>query len=431
MQFFFSKNKLQWLIALSAISATCNVYADDSTDLINFLQQTTVSGDIRSYYFTRNFSSPDSPPDEAAFALGGSLNLESAPFWNWFRVDVDIFTSQSLGLNSSNPKEVDNTLPGFPVTSLGQGFLQYQNNGLTVKAGDQLINTPWLNSNDSRMIPAAYQAIYTDYSITPELSVIAFRQTAFQSRTSDSYSQLNLYNVNDEIFGGTPLTKLGNTTNIGTLAAGSTYKTNDINGELWGYQFYDFAKLLYGNLIYTFTNTTNINPLIGIQLARETGDGADLLEQFGYGVVNNNIFGALMGIDIPHGQLTLGYNNIPKENGAFHDGDVVSPYTTGYAVDPLYTTSMIQGLVEKSAGSAFKLTAGYNLWDDKIKLAVSYAKYYTMPLVADTNETDFDITYLPTGEFKGLSIRDRIGYMRGNTTDGDFVYNRLMLEYDF
>ena len=92
---------------------------------------------------------------------------------------------------------------------------------------------------------------------------------------------------------------------------------------------------------------------------------------------------------------------------------------------------MIQGLVEKSAGSAVKLTANYNVWDDQIKLTMSYAKYYTAPIVADTNETDFDITYLPSGKFKGLSIRDRIGYMRGNTNDGYFVYNRLMLEYDF
>ncbi len=203
--------------------------------------------------------------------------------------------------------------------------MQYQHHGLTIKAGDQLINTPWLNSNDSRMIPAAYQALYADYALTPELSFIAFRQTAFQSRTSDSYSGLNLYNVNDQIFGGTPLTNLGNTTDIGTLAAGSTFQNENINGEIWGYQFYDFAKLIYGNFIYSFTNPTLLTPLLGIQIAHETGDGSDLLEQTGYGFVDNNIFGAMIGVNIPQGGITIGYNNIPKENGAFHNGDVVSP----------------------------------------------------------------------------------------------------------
>lgn len=425
----FIKNNHWITIILLCFSSA--VFADDSTDLINFLQQTTVSGDIKSYYFTRNYSNLDAPPDQSAFALGGNLNLESAEFLNWFRVDVGIFSSQSLGLNSDNPKQVDNTLPGYDLTSLGQAYLQYQNNGLTLKIGDQLINTPWLNSNDSRMIPASYQALYADYSLTPELSLIAFRQTAFQSRTSDSYSGLNLYNVNDQIFGGTPLANLGNTTDIGTFAAGSTFQNVNIKGEIWGYQFYDFAKLFYGNFIYTFNNSTAITPILGIQLARETGDGSNLLEQTDYGFVDNNIYGAMIGINIPHGGLTLGYNNIPRENGAFHNGDIVSPYTTGYAVDPLYTTSMIQGLVEKSAGNAVKLTANYNVWDDQIKLAASYARYYTAPIVANTNETDFDITYLPSGKFKGLSIRDRIGYMRGSTTDGNFVYNRLMLEYDF
>jgi hypothetical protein len=429
---FISPNDLtKYLITIFLLCFTHSVFADDATDLTNFLQQTTVSGDIKSYYFTRNYSNPNAPPDESAFALGGSLNLESAEFINWFRVDVDIFTSQSLGLNNDNPKQVDNTLPGFDVTSLGQAYLQYQNNGFTVKVGDQLMNTPWLNSIDSRMIPAAYQAIYANYLLTPQLSFIAFRQTGFQSRTSNSYSGLNLYNVNNGIFGGTPLVNLVNTTDIGTLAAGSKYQNSNINSEFWAYQFYDFAKLIYGNFIYTFNNDTSLTPLFGMQVARETGDGNNLLEQFGYGTVDNNIYGVMIGLDIPHGGLTLGYNNIPRENDAFHNGDVVSPYTTGYAADPLYTTSMIQGLVEKSAGSAVKLTANYNVWDDQIKLAVSYAKYYTAPIVANTNETDFDITYLPCGKYKGLSLRDRIGYMRGNITDGEFGYNRLMLVYDF
>ncbi len=52
----------------------------------------------KGYYFTRNYSNPDAPPDQSAFALGGGLNLETVEFWNWFRVDANLFTSQSLGL---------------------------------------------------------------------------------------------------------------------------------------------------------------------------------------------------------------------------------------------------------------------------------------------------------------------------------------------
>jgi hypothetical protein len=32
---------------------------------------------------------------------------------------------------------------------------------------------------------------------------------------------------------------------------------------------------------------------------------------------------------------------------------------------------------------------------------------------------------------KGLSLRNRLGILNGNPTTGRFVYNRVMLQYDF
>lgn len=404
-------------------------HADDN--FIDFLSQTTVSGDVRDYFFTRTYDEMANPANQSAFSLGGNLNLESATFADWLRVDVDFFTAQPFDINSPDNKYVDNTLPGFQVNTIGQAFLQYQNDNITIRGGDQIMNTPWLGPSDSRMIPATYQGFLAIYTPIPDLTFTALRQTAFKSRTSVGFSGLNLYNVNDQIFGGTPLAKLGNTTDIGTLAFGSTYQNNNTLAEAWAYQFYDFAKLLYGNFNYTLNSPYFFKPIFGAQVARETGDGSNLLAENGYGFTDSDVLGALLGVAIPHGKLTLGYDDMPIEDGAFHNGDLVSPYTTGYASDPLYTTSLIAGLIEKTAGHALKLTASYNLLNDTIKLSTSYAKYYTAPLLADTYETDFDVTYLFSNRLKGLSIRNRFGVMHGNNIQGHFIYNRLMLEYDF
>jgi hypothetical protein len=47
------------------------------------------------------------------------------------------------------------------------------------------------------------------------------------------------------------------------------------------------------------------------------------------------------------------YNKVEQETGsAIGDGSIISPFTASYATDPLYTTSMIRGLVEAGPGHA-------------------------------------------------------------------------------
>lgn len=131
---------------------------------IPLLPKTNINGDIRTYYFTRDYSNP-SMNNQSAFSLGGKLNLLTEPFLNGFRVGGTLYLAQPLGLNSKTYSRVDNTLPGSPITTLGQAYAQYQNTYALGRLGDQLIITPWVNPADSRMIPATYQGAYL--SVTP------------------------------------------------------------------------------------------------------------------------------------------------------------------------------------------------------------------------------------------------------------------------
>lgn len=80
-------------------------------------------------------------------------------------MDGTLYTAQPLGLNSNNQHRVDNTLPGYSLTTLGQSYLQYENSLLSFQGGNQILTTPWINASDSRMIPATYQTLYG--KITP------------------------------------------------------------------------------------------------------------------------------------------------------------------------------------------------------------------------------------------------------------------------
>ena len=105
------------------------------------------------------------------------------------------------------------------------------------------------------------------------------------------------------------------------------------------------------------------------------------------------------------------------------------------ANDPLYTTSMIAGLVDKTAGEAWKIAGTAYVFEKQLQFTASYARYYTQPYLPNTGETDFDVTYaFNKANYKplrGLSLRNRLGIMTGDPTRGTFYYDRIMLQYSF
>lgn len=419
-------------LALAGISTDpTNTWVDEFYNEANdFLQKSTISGNIRSYYFTRDYSNPGTS-DQQAYSLGGSLGILTAPFLSGFQAGATFYTAQDLGLDLDNPdlhpEEVDQTL-GRQIDVLGQLFLQYTHSNFMIRGGDQLINTPWMGPSDSRMIPATYQGIYGTWTPTQDITVTALRMFEFKSRVASTFSATNLYNPANM---GQGIPALGDTTDDGAQALGLNYKHTNFVGQLWGYQFFDFAKMLYGDAQYTFKNNSKITPLIGAQAMTEGGDGDNILAQVASGAANSNALGALMGAEFPHGRLTAAWNKVFAADG-FRDGDIVSPYTAGYASDPLYTTSMIAGLVEKAPGNAFKIAATLFAFSKRLTFVTSYAKYYTQPYLPNTAETDFDITYaFLSGTLKGLSLRNRLGIQTGDPSKGTFYYNRLMLQYSF
>lgn len=387
-----------------------------------------VNGDIRAYDFTRHYSGPVA--GQQAFSVGGALNVLSGSVYG-FSAGLSFYTAHNLGLNNANPALVDGTLAGYDgINTLGQAFVQYDNRRVLVRAGDQSIANPWINASDSRMIPATYQALLAAVTPMTGLTISAMRITRFKSRTSDEFSRTDLYNSTGTFnIGGTG--GLAGRRETGAAAVGADYDAHGLKAAVWGYQFYDLAKMAYAQGSYVLPGAVGLKPFVGAQVVRETGSGPQYL-----GAVNATVYGAVVGVKRAGDQITLGYDDLPAHAGAFGNGDVVSPYTTGYATDPLYTTSMIQGMIDrKTTGHAVKISATAFLLQHKVRLIASFADYfntlYSGYTSARTNEADLDLTYFLGGPLKGLSVRDRIGIAHNLPVVHRFVYNRLMLEYDF
>jgi len=395
-----------------------------------FWRDSEIRSYIRNYYFTRNYTNPKAV-NQASYSLGGAFGILTAKFFSGFQVGATVYTAQPLGFNSNNTLQTDRTLPGTPLTALGELYLQYSRNHFLIRVGDQLINTPWLNPADSRMIPAAYRGIYATWTPTKAWTVTALRIYDFKSRVSSDFNGTNNYNPQN--VGYVTAVGLANTQDPGAQAAGVEYKTDTLSGQIWGYQFFNFAKLLYADGQYVFTNKYEINPLIGAQALVEGGDGDNVLAQVSSGAANAKGYGLIVGVEMPRAKLTLAYNSLATDENAFNNGDVVSPYTS--VTDPLYTSSMTAGLIEKSSGSAWKAAGTFFAYDKQLKIITSYAQYMTQPFFSNTTETDIDIGYTfkktKNKLLKGLTIRNRLGIVSGIPAQGTFYYNRVMLQYDF
>ena len=138
---------------------------------------------LRTYYLDQE-SLTGSPG--TAWALGGWAGLRS-PWWgDLFQVGIVGYTSQKL----HGPADRDGTrllAPGQePITVLGEAYGAVRVLGQTITAYRQLINRPFINPQDSRMVPNTFEA-YTLTGSANDLSYTGGYITKMKVRQSESF----------------------------------------------------------------------------------------------------------------------------------------------------------------------------------------------------------------------------------------------------
>jgi len=403
--------------------------------LKDWLMQSQVSGNIRSYYFNQLYSG--SPlPNKYAYSLGGMLKVQTAPVYG-VSATVAFYTANDLGANDTGGEQrhLDPLLMGdrTSLNVLGQAYLQYEDPWVQVRVGNLLLSTPWMNPSDAFMIPSAFQGIAIRVTPIQNLQIIGIREFRFKNRTQADYHRQTLLNYNDH-YRDLP------DNSIGTLAFGLKGYLMGVHASAWFYRFYNLTNMFYGTLGYTApTLAGHFRPFADFQYAREWASGTQLA-----GPVNATVYGGMVGVrgdfDGVTGQIFAAYDQMPTRavtlaNGqTLYNGGFISPYTQQYSADPLYTSIMDYGLVAASAsGHAWKL--GFLLHPlPHVRIKYSYSIYETAPYLPNVTANYLDVTYSPGGFWKGLSLRNRLALDHSNPYGdyhGTFIDDRLMLQYRF
>lgn len=440
--------KKRLAVAVSVmLAALIPVAHADSTGLDDIFTNGHVDGELRAYYFSRLYDT-DKTPDARAFSLAALINAQTGTFLGGFSVGGSFATANSLGTQSNEVAKIDVSLMG-PHQSIGafsQAYLQFSNPWLQLRGGYQYLNTPWMGNNDSRVIPSSYNAISAIVTPLTGWNLIGIRTYSWKSRTSNGMYEDNLYYPStydgDQMYGNNGSLPATAPRARGTWAGGTTYANESFKGQLWYYDFLDFARMGYADGTYTLKTSTPLNPFVSAQYLKEdSGDGNVLVDTHTklFGVAGHRVrseaWGVDLGTSIYDGKIDVAYNKLNHQSGAVGDGALISPYTTNYATDPLFTTSMIRGLVETGPGHAWKARASYNFFNKKLQLVAAYAKY-TTDLRGSSHDLYFDIIYSLDQYLKGLTIRDRWERSAGgianlNPGNESFTYNRLMITYKF
>lgn len=381
----------------------------------------------------------------------------------------------------------DDTLPGFTLSTFDEAFLAYKSYGYLGALGYQRFTSPWANPSDSRLKPAAFAGGDLAYSGLSHWTFEAADMLAFENRTSSDFSRQTLLTSYPAGGRGLPdnINAPGghgiNTNGFAFVKAGYANQPSGISAAGYFYGISDLVNIWWFDGEYTFKDI-RWSPFIALQGGFENSSGVSYLGK----IVSQDI-GGQIGADLTRNlRLTAGFDSIPwrsdtilvptnvtcgsnfqisakgatlayflplnaaqcitnKATGLtqIYYGGWASPYTDSYSTDPLFTTSVTQGMADRRApGTSWKVGLTYTSDDKRFIFMATDAWYdYGNALAPQrTNIWTLDGRYYLSRRreerYRGFLLRYR--YAQRTQTNSQtlgglplFKYNRAQLEYDF
>jgi hypothetical protein len=393
------------LACLAGLTSPAGAAAGES--LLQSLTQGKLQINLRNFLMDRDYNQG---ADQSAWAIGASIAYATKP-WYGLSLGGSFSTSQPFfyaPTNRSGTSLLDGSQNGFSV--LDQAYLKAQYGGFSGVIGRQLIDTPFLNPNDARMIPVTYEALSLGYtmgglslSLAQVQGIKGWNDTTFQSM-----SQAAGLKGDDE----------------GVTMGGAVYKWGSYTVQLWDYYCHEFMNALYAQADAQWKINKDWSVSASAQAMRQQDVGEARGGRF-YAFQA----GVLGAISWRQTTLTLAYTDVAS------DHDMVNPWA-GW---PGYTS--IMELDNDLAGQRtwlFTLSAdlaqyglpGFQASFTHTRATVPSGENFVTP---DQLESDVDLRYYFQGTLKPLWIRLRAAYVDQDVAIGGDTYTdfRLILNYDF
>jgi hypothetical protein len=374
-----------------------------------FWRDTSLLLHFRTYYFYRDIE-PDIKSE--AWALGGWIDYKSGLWKNFLKVGLVGYTSQKL----YGPEDRGGTgllapgQEGFSV--LGQAYLDLRIiDGLNLRFYRQTFGLPYLNKQDSRMVPNTFEAYALRGVGLKKSDFIIAHVTKMKTRNSTSFECMS-----ETIDTDNPCE--------GLTTAGARYRFSEGSdvGVISLYSW-DLWNTLYTELNTTWEPTAKTDIRLSLQYTdqRSVGDKLD-------GEFDTYVFGANAAVSYQGGILSLAFST--TDSGSY----IRSPYGSY----PGYISLMLRDF-NRAEEDAWLVGLSYNFttsWLDGFSFFANYARGNTPDSgengSPDQEEIDITVDYRFKRDFlKGLWLRVRGAYLNQDGPEGNDVKQfRAIINYE-
>lgn len=396
---------------LSSILLISNPTVFAADNLQQAFEQGTLKGELRGYYFERDFDKSEKRADLAA----GALFYYHTAAVNGISASAAFASANDIGDNDRH--QVYGLVQGVggnkhqSFSRLQEYYLQGDWFDTRIKFGAQEINTPFMSGHDIRLLPKTYRGLSVVNNSIENLALSAYYITALEGWWDDRFTSL--------------ISVQGKEVNRDLVAGGVKYRLP-----------VDFADIRLQSWLYHMDDVFDTS-FFNAQVVKDVGDyqlffAPSLLFQ-------KSIGKELGGREFDTYQY--GFNTGFKAHG-FH----VAAFYAKTGDDELYVPwgdekVIIQQInaAGRANETAYALRIAYDFAQIGVKGLNAYlfhAYYdtdrlqYSTQQAKDVSETDFSVQYDFSGALDGFSVRLRYAFIDAEKGE-NFDDLRVYLRYRF
>jgi hypothetical protein len=365
---------------------------------------------LRNYYFHRY---REDNPDSETWAQGGSLRYDTAWWKDRLRLGSTVYASLKLygPDDKGGSKLLKPVQQSFGV--LGEAYLEarlYRN--LALKAYRQKFDLPYLNGNDSRMVPNTFEsASLSDSSGEHFVYGVAHTWRMKKRDATDFVSMTEAAGIE------------GSDGAVTTVAGRYTF-SNNANMAVVNHYGRDFMNIFYTELNSRARPIKGLGLQLSAQFTHQNSTGDELGGDF-----DTRSWGAKLGVS--YNSLLLNVAHTSTSNNA--------GIRSHWGGKPSYLSLMIKDF-DRAGEHAWlvSLSSDFRYFGEHgFSGSINYARGDTPDYgsSASSDQSEFDITldYKPIAEkFKGLWFRLRGGLVDQDGNGGEDLKDiRFIVNYDF
>ncbi|EGB14873.1 outer membrane porin [Pseudodesulfovibrio mercurii] len=377
----------------------------------------TVTGQARLYYFTQRNKGTGQEFDviKESLALGGWLKYETPWLEDHLGLGVALYGTAPLTGELNQPDQGGTGLltsdnEGFAV--VGEAYVKARYEKTEARIWRQRIETPFINSNDSRMLPQSFEAYGLKSGDIDNLELSVFWVDKEKKRDSDTFKSMsNVAGLTD--------------VNRGVFMTGADWKPlANLPTRFWNYYAPDLDNTFFTQFKYTFGDPEGVEYAVLVQGVSQNSVGEQLAGSYNTGELG------LMG--------TVKYSGFTFDLGASIVDDSVG-IRNSWGVYPFFNNLMNYSF-NRAGEKSLLLGVAYDFsrigWDGyraDIKAGFGDTPDTGFNATYDRSEYDLDIYYDFDGDLKGMSLLSRFSYQDADESMGgrDGYQVRLRLQYNF